>query len=91
MKLANSLPAEEPLQPVLLSAPIIRKILGDSATPGPRTKNAWRSIRIPVLVHMAWSGDSARCGAQQARTCSARSEAFRPCAPLGGSGDYRGV
>ena len=30
MKLANSLPAEEPLRRIFLSAPMIRKILGDN-------------------------------------------------------------
>jgi hypothetical protein len=30
MKLANSLPAEEPLRRIFLSAPMIRRILGDS-------------------------------------------------------------
>ncbi len=30
MKLANSLPVEEPLRQIFLSAPIVRKILGDS-------------------------------------------------------------
>jgi tetratricopeptide (TPR) repeat protein len=34
MKLANSLPAEEPLRHIFLSAPMIRKILGDGQTPG---------------------------------------------------------
>jgi hypothetical protein len=34
MKLANSLPAEEPLRRIFLSAPMIRKILGDSEAPG---------------------------------------------------------
>ena len=33
MKLANSLPAEEPLRQIFLSAPVIHKILGDSETP----------------------------------------------------------
>jgi DNA-binding winged helix-turn-helix (wHTH) protein/tetratricopeptide (TPR) repeat protein len=40
MKLANSLPPEEPLRRIFLSAPIIRKILGDSETPGLRAKEA---------------------------------------------------
>jgi hypothetical protein len=31
MKLANSLPADEPLRQTFLSAPAIRKILGDSS------------------------------------------------------------
>jgi hypothetical protein len=31
MKLANSLPAEEPLRTTFLSAPMIRKILGDKS------------------------------------------------------------
>jgi ATP/maltotriose-dependent transcriptional regulator MalT len=31
MKLANSLPVDEPLRQIFLSAPVIRKILGDSA------------------------------------------------------------
>jgi hypothetical protein len=33
MKLANSLPTEEPLRQTFLSAPMIRKILGDGETP----------------------------------------------------------
>jgi hypothetical protein len=33
LKLANSLPTEEPLRQTFLSAPIIRKILGDGETP----------------------------------------------------------
>jgi tetratricopeptide (TPR) repeat protein len=37
MKLANSLPAEEPLRHIFLSAPVIHKILGDEA-PGLRAK-----------------------------------------------------
>jgi len=38
MKLANSLPAEEPLRHIFLSAPMIRKILDDSEVPGLRAK-----------------------------------------------------
>jgi hypothetical protein len=34
LKLANSLPAEEPLRRIFLSALMIRRILGDSETPG---------------------------------------------------------
>jgi tetratricopeptide (TPR) repeat protein len=34
LKLANSLPAEEPLRRIFLSAPTIREILGGSETPG---------------------------------------------------------
>jgi tetratricopeptide (TPR) repeat protein len=40
MKLANSLPAEEPLRKIFLSAPMIRKILGDGETPKSRAKEA---------------------------------------------------
>jgi len=40
MKLANSLPAEEPLRRIFLSAPAIRKILGDRETPYLRVKEA---------------------------------------------------
>jgi tetratricopeptide (TPR) repeat protein len=40
MKLANSLPAEEPLRHIFLSAPKIRKILGERETPYLRTKEA---------------------------------------------------
>ena len=40
MKLANSLPAEEPLRQTFLSAPMVRKILGDGKTPRPRAKEA---------------------------------------------------
>ena len=38
MQLANSLPAEEPLRQIFLSAPVIRKILGDGVTPRSRAK-----------------------------------------------------
>jgi DNA-binding winged helix-turn-helix (wHTH) protein/tetratricopeptide (TPR) repeat protein len=40
MKLANSLPAEEPLRQTFLSAPLVRKILGESETPKSRAKKA---------------------------------------------------
>jgi tetratricopeptide (TPR) repeat protein len=40
MKLANSLPAEEPLRQTFLSAPPIRKILGDRGTPYLSAKEA---------------------------------------------------
>jgi tetratricopeptide (TPR) repeat protein len=40
MKLANSLPAEEPLRHIFLSAPKIRKILGEGETPKSRAKKA---------------------------------------------------
>lgn len=40
MKLANSLPAEEPLRQTFLSAPAIRKILDDRETPYLRAKEA---------------------------------------------------
>src|SRR5271165_4484681 len=40
MKLANSLPVEEPLRKTFLSAPIIRKIFGDQETPHSRAKEA---------------------------------------------------
>jgi DNA-binding winged helix-turn-helix (wHTH) protein/tetratricopeptide (TPR) repeat protein len=40
MKLANSLPAEEPLRETFLSAPAIRKILDDRETPYLRAKEA---------------------------------------------------
>jgi tetratricopeptide (TPR) repeat protein len=40
MKLANSLPAEEPLRQTFLSAPTVRKILTDSETPSSRAKEA---------------------------------------------------
>ncbi len=40
MKLANSLPAEEPLRHIFLSAPKIRKILGEGETPKSRVKKA---------------------------------------------------
>ena len=40
MKLANSLPAEEPLRQTFLSAPAIRKVLGDRGTPYVRAKEA---------------------------------------------------
>src|SRR5271157_6331869 len=40
MKLANSLPVEEPLRQIFLSAPIVRKILGDRETPRSRAKEA---------------------------------------------------
>jgi tetratricopeptide (TPR) repeat protein len=40
MKLANSLPAEEPLRQTFLSARMIRDILGDSETPRSRAKEA---------------------------------------------------
>jgi hypothetical protein len=33
LKLANSLPAEEPLRQIFLSAPMVRKILGEGETP----------------------------------------------------------
>ena len=45
MKLANSLPAEEPLRQKFLSAPAIRKILDDRETPYLRAKEACRSAR----------------------------------------------
>jgi hypothetical protein len=35
MKLANSLPVEEPLRKTFLSAPAVRKILGDWVDDGP--------------------------------------------------------
>jgi len=38
MKLANSLPAEEPLRHIFLSAPKIRKILGEGEAPKSRAK-----------------------------------------------------
>jgi DNA-binding winged helix-turn-helix (wHTH) protein/tetratricopeptide (TPR) repeat protein len=40
MKLANSLPAEEPLRQTFLSAPTVRKILSDVETPSSRAKKA---------------------------------------------------
>jgi len=40
MTLANSLPAEEPLRQIFLSAPMIRKILGDGETPRSRAQEA---------------------------------------------------
>ena len=40
IKLANSLPAEEPLRRIFLSASMIREILGDSEAPGSRAKEA---------------------------------------------------
>jgi tetratricopeptide (TPR) repeat protein len=40
MKLANSLPPEEPLRQTFLSAPMIRKILGNRETPRSRAKEA---------------------------------------------------
>jgi len=40
MKLANSLPAEEPLRQIFLSAPRIRRILGDGETPFVRATEA---------------------------------------------------
>jgi hypothetical protein len=40
MKLANCLPAEEPLRQTFLSAPMVRKILGNGETPGLRAKEA---------------------------------------------------
>jgi len=41
MKLANSLPVEEPLRQIFLSSPIVRKILGDRAEePRSRAKEA---------------------------------------------------
>jgi hypothetical protein len=40
MKLANSLPTEEPLRQTFLSAPMIRKILGDDITPKSRAIEA---------------------------------------------------
>jgi len=40
MKLADSLPVEEPLRQVFLSAPRVRKILGDRETPHSRAKEA---------------------------------------------------
>jgi hypothetical protein len=40
MKLANSLPAEEPLRQTFLSAPAIRKILCDRETPYLRAREA---------------------------------------------------
>jgi hypothetical protein len=40
MRLANSLPAEEPLRRIFLSAPMIRKILADSEAPRGRAKEA---------------------------------------------------
>ena len=43
MKLADSLPAEEPLRKTFLSAPMIRKILGDSKIAVSRSKHAVRS------------------------------------------------
>ncbi len=45
MKLANSLPAEEPLRHIFLSAPMIRKILGDSLPPVSRLSNQSRIER----------------------------------------------
>ena len=39
-KLANSLPAEEPLRQIFLSAPAVRNILGDRETPHSPTKEA---------------------------------------------------
>src|SRR5271157_1438238 len=40
MKLADSLPVEEPLRQIFLSAPMVSKILGDRETPHSRTKEA---------------------------------------------------
>jgi hypothetical protein len=40
VKLADSLPAEEPLRQTFLSAPMIRNILGDCETPSSRAKEA---------------------------------------------------
>jgi len=40
MKLAHSLPAEEPLRQIFLSAPLVRKTLGDSEPPKLRVQNA---------------------------------------------------
>lgn len=40
MRLANSLPTEDPLRHTFLSAPMIRKILGDAETPWLRAKGA---------------------------------------------------
>jgi hypothetical protein len=40
MKLANCRPADEPLRQIFLSAPMIRKILGDHETTSSRTKQA---------------------------------------------------
>ena len=40
IKLADSLPAEEPLQRIFLSAPLVRKTLGDSEPPKLRVQNA---------------------------------------------------
>jgi DNA-binding winged helix-turn-helix (wHTH) protein/tetratricopeptide (TPR) repeat protein len=46
MKLANSLPAEEPLRQTFLSAPMIRDILSDSETPRSRAKETSRAQRF---------------------------------------------
>jgi hypothetical protein len=46
MKLANPLPAEEPLRHILLSAPMIRKILGDSETPKRALKNLDAALKF---------------------------------------------
>ncbi len=40
MKLADSLPAQEPLRQIFLSAPLVRKTLGDSEPPKVRVQNA---------------------------------------------------
>jgi hypothetical protein len=40
MKLANSLPAEEPLRQTFLSSPMVRKILGSRETPSSRAQEA---------------------------------------------------
>jgi len=40
VKLANSLPADEPLRQIFLSAPITRKILGSREAPSSRAKEA---------------------------------------------------
>jgi DNA-binding winged helix-turn-helix (wHTH) protein/tetratricopeptide (TPR) repeat protein len=40
MKLANSLPEDEPLRRTFLSAPMVRKILGAGETPGSRAREA---------------------------------------------------
>ena len=42
MKLANSLPAEEPLRQTFLSAPMVRKIFGDGETPSSQANDARR-------------------------------------------------
>jgi hypothetical protein len=49
MKLANSMSAEEPLRQKFLSAPMIRKILGDSETPILPHKRLTQHAGVPMV------------------------------------------